>query len=90
MEKFLIATILTSVIAGAGYIESHYTRKNCIATEVTPTTVIFEDSCGMEWKWIIEENETFKVNDRVNLKMYTSGTHSNIMDDKILKVEKVN
>ena len=89
MKKVCVAMVLVGVFFSVGYMESHYTRKDCEVTSVTKTGMTVTDKCGFTWHWEFDENEKFERGERVNMKMYTSGTNSYIDDDEILKIERV-
>lgn len=89
MKKVCAVMVLVGMFFSVGYAESHYTRKDCEVTNVTETGMIVTDKCGFTWYWEFDKNEKFELGERVNMKMYTSGTSGCIDDDEILKIERV-
>jgi hypothetical protein len=83
MKKIIVIGLILGAYCAAGWYESHYTRKDCVAIQVSPTGAILEDKCG--FTWYVEE-EGFEVGDIADIKMHNNFTHDCIDDDEILKV----
>lgn len=74
------------------YVEHNYTRE-ATCTEIHTitenneeiTVVTFTDKGGYKWKWEMEENEHFTINEKVKLKM-NDNCSTNCLDDIITKV----
>lgn len=69
----------------AGYIETHYTKKDCTIVEITENYAVAVDAYGDEWAWAIEGTE-LKIGDKVNLKIYNGHTDFNMYDDEVVGV----
>lgn len=81
VSSAIIAMVLfLGMLCAVGYIETHYTRKDCEVIAVGRV----EDRCGFVWEC---DTEGHRVGDRVNLKMHTNGTDGTIYDDYVLDVE---
>lgn len=83
MKKMAIASILIAMLLFAGYNETHYTRKDCVITEVNGSLVCAEDVMGREWEFFVDEDVP-AVGTKVNLEMYTNHTDSTIFDDEVV------
>ena len=79
---FLIAFVIMFVFAS--WIDTHYTRKDCVVVGYVEDVVTVEDSCGYEWQYI---GEGYEIGDVVDLVMYTNHTDNYIYDDEIVEVK---
>lgn len=86
LQCIFLLSVFLSALMFCGYIETHYTRKGCEVVSIDGDTVRIKDKCGYVWEWEQEQDENFTEGEKINLKMHTNGTTSNINDDKILKV----
>ena len=86
IASVILGVFLFIVLPGiGGYIDSHYTRKDCEIVEITDDYAVAVDKYGDKWSWSIEETD-LKVGDLVNLKMYNKHTEYNIYDDEVVGV----
>lgn len=93
MKRFLNNALVTMIIVGAlvgamsvcSYIETHYTREDCVIVGVDGKSVDVEDRTGNVWSYEAED-EVPSVGETVLLKMFTNYTDSNIYDDEIIEV----
>ena len=84
--KCICAIVIFIVILGAcGYVESHYTRKDCTVVSTEGQLVTVEDKQGHVWCYEIEDNAPC-VGTKVDLHMYTNHTDSYIYDDEVVGV----
>ena len=84
--KAIVVMMVMVVLMGCmGYIDTHYTRKDCEVVEVEQGLMTIVDTCGYEWTYYSDE-EVHEVGTVVNLKMHTNNTTDNIEDDEILKI----
>lgn len=81
---FLVMFIITPGIAGN--IETHYTRKDCIVTEITEDYVVAADAFGYEWSWYIDGTD-LKIGDTVDLKIFNGCTDNRFDDDEVVEVK---
>lgn len=82
----ILVIFLFIVMPGiAGYVESHYTKKDCTIVEITEDYVVAVDVYGDEWSWWIDETD-LEVGDVVDLKMYNGHTDFNEYDDEVVGV----
>lgn len=89
-EKVKIAIALIALfvlLALVGYIETHYTRKDCTVIDTQGYVVVVEDKGGHVWKYVAED-EVPRVGDMVDLRMHTEHTDTNISDDTIVGVRE--
>lgn len=89
MKKKIISFISLFIVILCFYfcsfVETHYTREG-IVVENNDNLITVKDECGYLWDF---EGNDFKVNERVKLTMDTNHTDSNIFDDKIIHVKKI-
>ena len=78
--------LLFSVLGLFGIVESTYTIKNCIVTEVANDTVTVTDNRHNEWKFFTDDSELV-VGDSVDLVMDNNHTDYTIEDDEIKGVK---
>jgi hypothetical protein len=69
----------------AGYVECHYTKKDCTIVEVTEDYVVAVDTYGSEWSWWIDGTD-LEVGDVVDLKIYNGHTDYDVYDDEVVGV----
>ncbi len=86
--KIAIALIaLLAMLVAVGYIECHYTRKDCVVIDTQGYVVVVEDKSGHVWKYVAED-EVPRVGDVVDLRMHTEYTDTDISDDTIVGVRE--
>lgn len=84
--KTILGVLVAVVVLGCmGHIDTHYTRKNCEVIKVEQGLMTIKDTCGYEWCYYSNE-EVYTVGTKVDLKMYTNNTDTNIEDDEIVKI----
>lgn len=89
-ENIRIAIALITLfilLAAVGYIECHYTRKDCVVTEVRGQEVVVEDQRGYVWCYYAEDDVP-RVGDVVDLLMHTAHTDTDITDDEVINVRE--
>lgn len=84
----LVAIVLIGSLAICSYVETHYTRKDCVVIQKSSVGVTVEDGSGHLWSYEIKESEPLKIGDVVDLSMDTCCTDS-IYDDVVLSYKKV-
>lgn len=78
----LFAVMCFFIAVGAvGYIENHYTRKDCVVVSVCGDSVRAKDKCGFVWSF---EGSGYRVGEEVNLKMHTNYTSGDVSDDYVV------
>lgn len=87
IQSILFVVILIGGFCFCSYYEHHYTRENCIVTQVNNSCITVKDKCGFYWDF---EDEGFNKGDKVTLKMFDNCTNSYIEDDEIVKVIRIN
>ena len=83
MKKILVVFLLVAMFCGASYYENHYTM-TCRVAEATATGCLLVDEMGEAW---YVEGEGFKVGEEFKGVFYTKLTHSNRLDDEIVKLK---
>lgn len=83
MKKIISVIAVIAILAGVGYVNTHYTRPNCRVMEVSGEIITVEDKGGNIWEFY---GEGYRVGDRVNLRMYTNYT-ADFTDDEIISVK---
>ena len=81
----LLITMLFSMFGVFGYIDTHYTRKNCEVIKIDGAMVTAEDCQGNLYSFYANNLE---LKDKINLEMFNNGT-STIEDDRVENFEKV-
>lgn len=82
----ILVIFLFIVMPGiAGYVECHYTKKDCTIVEVTEDYVVAVDAYGSEWSWWIDGTD-LEVGDVVDLRIYTHHTDYDTYDDEVVGV----
>lgn len=82
----VIMIMLFSTLGLFGAIETTYTIKNCIVTEVTNNTITVTDNRHNEWMFYADNSELV-VGDSVDLVMDNNHTDYTITDDEIKRVK---
>lgn len=80
------------MLCACGYVETHYTRKDCVVVEVEQRLVTVVDKTGNEWCYYMDSEDYTNVpcvGTVVDLLMHTAHTDSYIYDDEILEVRVV-
>lgn len=91
VKSIFDVTLMIAILLGAmgicDYVETRYTRKECVVVDVQGTCVEVEDKSGYLWCYDVDDEEDAPiVGTLVDVKMYTNHTDSNIYDDIILKI----
>ena len=81
---FLIVIVGPTII---GYIETHYTREDCVIVNIVNDEVIVKDKGDRLWSFYITEDSELEVNDIIDVKMFTNYTDDNIDDDEIVDIK---
>ena len=81
---FLIVIVGPTII---GYIETHYTREDCVVVNIVDDEVIVKDKGDRLWSFYITEDSELEVNDIIDVKMFTNYTDDNIDDDEIVDIK---
>lgn len=85
LMEIIVLLIITTVIGLAGYIETHYTRKDCVVVEVEQGLVTVLDTTGNEWYYYVD-SDALSTGTNVDLKMFTAYTDNVVEDDEIVRV----
>lgn len=92
-KKFIIYSIIlvavfVTILTLCSHIETTYTREARVIT-IEGNEIIFLDENDNLWVWEKEDNEQeYKENEIVVLKMNTKGTDTKIEDDEIVRVKR--
>lgn len=89
MIGILVVVIMVGMMCACSYVESHYTRKDCVVVEVEQRLVTVVDKTGNEWCYYMDSEDYTdvpSVGTVVDLHMYTNNTDSYIYDDEIVRV----
>ena len=89
IKTIVTVTVLIAMFCACGYIECHYTRRDCVVTEVEQRLVTAVDKTGNEWCYYMDSEDYTdvpSVGTVVDLKMFTNHTDSYIYDDEIVGV----
>jgi hypothetical protein len=81
----LIIVMMMCMMCACSYVESHYTRKDCVVVQTEGQLVHVEDGQGHVWCYEVEDDAP-SVGSTVDLHMYTNNTDSYIYDDEVVKV----
>ena len=65
-----------------------YTRPAYV-DNVRGEVVRLVDARGHIWEWEKEENESFNLGEKVNLRFDNNGTDEEVTDDIIIRIEKI-
>ncbi len=83
MIKRLIT--MMCVLLMCWYLETHYTKNNCMVVEVNGPCVTVEDSQGYLWCYEVE-GDAPACGTVVDVHMYNNNTRNNIYDDEVVAV----
>ena len=86
------ALLILCMLCACSYVETHYTRKDCVVVEVEQRLVTVVDKTGNEWCYYMDSEDYTNVpctGTVVDLLMHTAHTDSYIYDDEILEVRVV-
>lgn len=85
----LIVVVMIGMMCACSYVESHYTRKDCVVVEVEQRLVTVEDQAGHQWCYYMDSEDYVDVpcvGTVVDLHMFTNLTDGYIYDDEIVRV----
>ena len=85
MKSMILGLTIIGMLMGGSYIDNHYTRKECVVTQVNDGYATIVDQKGWAWDY---DRKDLKVGDIVDLKMHNNNTDTIIADDIIVKVVK--
>lgn len=85
MAMLLVVVVFMSMLGVCSYVETHYTRKDCVVVHTEGQLVEVEDRQGHVWCYEAEGNAP-SVGTVVDVHMYTAHTDSYIYDDEIVGV----
>lgn len=85
VTMLLVAGVFTGMLGVCGYVETHYTREECVVTYIDGDYVEVEDRSGYVWSYEVEDNAP-SIGTLVDVHMHTNWTDSNIYDDMVLDV----
>ena len=86
------ALLVLCMLCACSYVETHYTRKDCVVVEIEQRLVTVVDKAGNEWCYYMDSEDYTDVpcvGTVVDLLMYTAHTDGYIYDDEILEVRVV-
>ena len=86
IKNIIIIIIIIIIFCLCSWYETHYTREATVIN-VTDNIITVIDKSGYVWKF---EGIGFNKNDKVRLIMNTMLSNSNVLDDKIENVKKIN
>lgn len=81
----LVVVMFMGMMCACSYVESHYTRKDCVVVQTERQLVHAEDKQGHVWCYEVEDTAP-SVGTVVDLHMYTNNTDSYIYDDEVVSV----
>ena len=81
----LVVVMMVAMMCACSYVESHYTRKDCVVVQTEGQLVHAEDRQGHVWCYEVE-GDAPSVGSTVDLRMYTNNTDSYIYDDEVVNV----
>ena len=81
----LIVVMMMCMMCACSYVESHYTRKDCVVVQTEGQLVHAEDKQGHVWCYEVEDTAP-SVGTVVDVHMYTAHTDGYIYDDEIVGV----
>ena len=84
-KGLFVATLITGLAFGC-YAEHNYTKPNCKIINATTKDILIEDLSGNIWAF--EGEHSFKIGDKVKMKMFDNGTQGYSKDDVIKKIIK--
>lgn len=85
VTMLIIACVFTGMLGVCSYVETHYTRRECVVTYVDGDYVEVEDQSGYVWSYEAEDDAP-SVGTLVDVHMHTNNTDNNIYDDMVLDV----
>ena len=85
MKRVVIVVVLLCMLCACGYVETHYTRKDCVVVETQGQLVYVVDTVGYEWCYEVE-GDVPAVGTVVDVRMYNNHTDTYIYDDEIVSV----
>ena len=86
------ALLVLCMLCACSYVETHYTRKDCVVVEVEQRLVTVVDKTGNEWCYYMDSEDYTDVpcvGTVVDMLMHTAHTDGYIYDDEILEVRVV-
>ena len=86
------ALLVLCMLCACSYVETHYTRKDCVVVEVEQRLVTVEDKQGHQWCYYMDSEDYTDVpcvGTVVDVYMHTAHTDSYIYDDEIVDVRVV-
>ena len=86
MKKTIVLLLILSFFGLLGHAEALYQRKDCQVVDVSGSIVTVKDTCGFFWSFYAEEDDDYRVNDIITLKMHDNHTSGCIADDKVMDV----
>ena len=92
VKSVAAALLVLCMLCACSYVETHYTRKDCVVVEVEQRLVTVVDKTGNEWCYYMDSEDYTDVpcvGTVVDLLMHTAHTDSYIYDDEILEVRVV-
>ena len=85
VKSVVVVIVVLCMLCACSYVETHYTRKDCVVVETQGQLVYVVDTVGYEWCYEVEGNVP-TVGTVVDVYMYTAHTDSYIYDDEIVDV----
>ena len=86
--SIILVAVFVTILTLCSHIETTYTREARVIT-IEGNEIIFLDENDNLWVWEKEDNEQeYKENEIVVLKMNTKGTDTKIEDDEIVRVKR--
>ena len=89
VKGVVAALLVLCMLCACSYVETHYTRKDCVVVEVEQRLVTAVDKTGNEWCYYMDSEDYTDVpcvGTVVDLLMHTAHTDNYIYDDEILGV----
>ena len=85
LSMLMVVVFFVGALCACSYVETHYTRKDCVVVETEGQLVTVEDRAGYVWCYEVEDTAP-SVGTVVDLHMYTNNTDSYIYDDEVVSV----
>ena len=79
------ALLVLCMLCACSYVETHYTRKDCVVVETQGQLVYVVDTVGYEWCYVAE-GDVPTVGTVVHLHMHTNHTVEYVYDDEVVGV----
>jgi hypothetical protein len=92
MKGVAAVLLVLCMLCACSYVETHYTRKDCVVVEVEQRLVTIVDKTGNEWCYYMDSEDYTdvpSVGTVVDVYMHTAHTDSYIYDDEIVDVRVV-